>query len=142
MPGVQKKIAIGILRHIQSVEERPGFNFRALQIRRDVRNAIVGRDAMTDNPAYVARNLDDLPEILAEIFSQCAEGGMVFPFIACAISPNGNVCVFRVEPAGNEILAEHYENQPFRLPMTITVVDQKNEVAVVEIDDGGNIVRH
>jgi hypothetical protein len=26
--------------------------------------------------------------------------------------------------------------------MTITVVDQKNEVAVVEIDDGGNIVRH
>jgi hypothetical protein len=49
MPGVQKKIAIGILRHIQSVEERPGFNFRALQIRRDVRNAIVGRDAMTDN---------------------------------------------------------------------------------------------
>ena len=42
----------------------------------------------------------------------------------------------------NEILAEHYENEPFRLPMTITVVDQKNEVAVVEIDDGGNIVRH
>jgi len=102
----------------------------------------MGRDAMTDNPAYVARNLDDLPEILAKIFSQCAEGGMVFPFIACAISPNGNVCVFRVEPAGNEILAEHYENQPFRLPITITVVDQKNEVAVVEIDDGGNIVRH
>jgi hypothetical protein len=91
----------------------------------------MGKDTMTDNPAYVARNLDDLPEILAEIFSQCAEGGMVFPFIACAISPNGN-----------EILAEHYENQPFRLPMTITVVDQKNEVAVVEIDDGGNIVRH
>ena len=93
---------------------------------------LMGKDAMTDNPAYVARNLDDLPEILAEIFSQCAEGGMVFPFIACAISPNGNACVFRVEPAGNEILAEHYENQPFRLPMTITVVDQKNEVAVVE----------
>src|SRR5262249_56336992 len=87
----------------------------------------MGRNAMKDNPAYVARNLDDLAEILAEIFSQCAEGGMVFPFIACAISPNGNVCVFRVEPAGNEILAEHYENQPFRLPMTITVVDQKNE---------------
>ena len=42
----------------------------------------------------------------------------------------------------NEILAEHYETEPFRLPMTITVVDQKNEVAVVEIDDGGNIVRH
>jgi hypothetical protein len=41
-----------------------------------------GKDTMTDNPAYVARNLDDLPEILAEIFSQCAEGGMVFPFIA------------------------------------------------------------
>ena len=97
---------------------------------------------MTDNPSYVARNLDDLPKLLAEIFSQCAEGGMVFPFIACAISPNGNVCVFRAEPAGNEILAEHYENEPFRLPMTITVVDQKNEVAVVGIDDGGNIVRH
>ena len=103
---------------------------------------LMGENAMTDNPAYVARNLDDLPKLLAEIFSQCAEGGMVFPFIACAISPNGNVCVFRVEPAGNEILAEHYENEPFRLPMTITVVDQKNEVAVVGIDDGGNIVRH
>ena len=103
---------------------------------------LMGEMAMTDNPAYVARNLDDLPKLLAEIFSQCAEGGMVFPFIACAISPNGNVCVFRAEPAGNEILAEHYENEPFRLPMTITVVDQKNEVAVVGIDDGGNIVRH
>ena len=36
MPGVQKNT----LRHIQSVEERPGFNFCALQISRDVRNAI------------------------------------------------------------------------------------------------------
>src|SRR6516164_562086 len=37
---VQNPQAIGVLRHIQSVEERPGFNFCALQIRRDVRNAI------------------------------------------------------------------------------------------------------
>src|SRR5262249_40146956 len=47
-----------------------------------------------------------------------------------------------IEVPNSILIAEHYENQPFRLPMTITVVDQKNEVAVVEIDDGGNIVRH
>src|SRR6516165_549181 len=28
---------------------------------------LMGEMAMTDNPAYVARNLDDLPKILAEI---------------------------------------------------------------------------
>ena len=88
---------------------------------------------MTDNPAYVARNLDDLPEILAQIFSQCAEGGMVFPFIACAISPNGNLASF----AWSRPATKSSPNT-----MSITVVDQKNEVAVVEIDDGGNIVRH
>ena len=103
---------------------------------------LMGRDAMTDNPPYVARNLDDLPEILAEIFSQCAEGGMVFPFMRARLAPTAMSASFAWSRPANEILAEHYENQPFRLPMTITVVDQKNEVAVVEIDDGGNIVRH
>src|SRR6516162_11054161 len=37
---VQNPQAIGVLRHIQSFEERLGFDLCALQIRRDVRNAI------------------------------------------------------------------------------------------------------
>src|SRR5690348_6340560 len=37
---VQNSQAIGVLRHIQSFEERLGFDLCALQIRRDVRNAI------------------------------------------------------------------------------------------------------
>src|SRR6516225_2833811 len=37
---VQNPQAIGVLRHIQSVEERLGLDLCALQIRRDVRNAI------------------------------------------------------------------------------------------------------
>jgi hypothetical protein len=37
---VQNPQAVGVLRHIQSVEERLGFDLCALQIRRDVRNAI------------------------------------------------------------------------------------------------------
>ena len=37
---VQNPQAIGGLRHIQSVEELLGFDLCALQIRRDVRNAI------------------------------------------------------------------------------------------------------
>src|SRR5215471_20432840 len=37
---VQNSQAIGVLRHIQSFEERHGFDLCTLQIRRDVRNSI------------------------------------------------------------------------------------------------------
>jgi hypothetical protein len=37
---VQNPQAIGVLRHVQSPEERFGFHLCALQIRRDVRNSI------------------------------------------------------------------------------------------------------
>jgi hypothetical protein len=40
------------------------------------------------------------------------------------------------------VLAEHTEGAGFRLPMTIVVVDRKNEAAKITIDTTGKITRH
>jgi hypothetical protein len=68
---------------------------------------------------------------------------MVVPFVACAISPNSSVIALRMERKSDaQVLAEHTEGAGFRLPMTIVVVDRKNEPAKITIDTTGKIIRH
>ena len=99
---------------------------------------------MTDNPDdFVAQTRGDLSNLLAELLDQCAEDGMVFPFIVCGISPNGSVCVSRIDGVGGtQILAEYTEPPGFKVPMTIVVVDQNNTAARITIDHEGYVVRH
>jgi len=51
------------------------------------------------------------------------------PFIVIGLSPNGSVTVMRVRADGTdaELLAEHYEPEGFRVPMTLALIDQNNE---------------
>jgi hypothetical protein len=59
-----------------------------------------------------------------------------------AISPNGNVTVVRMDGENVNVLAEHYEGGGLRLPMTITVVDQKNEAVRVTVGPKRSLTYH
>ena len=64
------------------------------------------------------------------------------PFVACAISPNGSVIALRMDGKSDaQVLAAHTEGAGFRLPMTIVVVDRKNDSAKITIDTTGKITR-
>jgi hypothetical protein len=82
--------------------------------------------------------------MIIEIVNRCADMGMEPPFITCTVSPNGSVLAVRVkgDETPNEPLAEHYEKPGFLLPMTIVVVDQRNEAARVTIAASGQKTWH
>jgi hypothetical protein len=67
----------------------------------------------------------DLKVWLSDVLNSCHETGMVLPYIVAGTSPNGSVIVVRMDGENVEVLAEHYEDEGFRRPMTITVIDQK-----------------
>jgi len=73
--------------------------------------------------------VNDLTATIREILERCVGMEMQTPFIMCAVSPNGSVLAMRVEGDGSagEPLAEHSEEHGFALPMTMVVVDQRNE---------------
>ena len=75
----------------------------------------------------------DLTNSIAVFIRECRKGGMVMPFIVCAVSPNGSVVVTRVGSGDAEPLAEHYEAHGFSVPMTIMIVDQENTAAKATI---------
>jgi hypothetical protein len=82
--------------------------------------------------------MDELSDYVVEIFDKCEERGMQVPFIVCAVSPNGSVVCARVyrDGGGPDILAEHFEAEGYRLPMTCMVLDRNNEAARVTIAPG------
>lgn len=86
----------------------------------------------------MASAIDELSDYVVEIFDKCEERGMQVPFIVCAVSPNGSMVCARVyrDGGGPDILAEHFEAEGYRLPMTCMVVDQNNEAARVTIAPG------
>jgi hypothetical protein len=85
---------------------------------------------------------DELSEWLADVLNSCHRTGMVLPYIVCGISPNGSVTVIRMDGENVEVLAEYYEGGGFRLPMTITVIDQKNEAVRITINSDRKLVYH
>ena len=68
---------------------------------------------------------------------------MVTPFIFMSGSSNGSVLALRVIGDGSdgEVLAEHYEDEGFRLPITLVVVDQTGEAARATIQ-GSKVTYH
>src|SRR6516164_2777571 len=95
---------------------------------------------------YPDDNLAEVPpEVVlglyfGDVFKQCDESGMV---VAFAISPNGSVIALRMDGKSDaQVLAAHTEGAGIRLPMTIVVLDRKNEAAKITIDTTGKITRH
>jgi hypothetical protein len=85
----------------------------------------------------------NLSDALAEVLEQCLDRGMQPPLIMVAVSPNGSVSVTRW-PEGHdpEPLAEYFEPAGFALPMTLVVVDQRNEAVRVVFTAAGTAVWH
>jgi hypothetical protein len=85
---------------------------------------------------------DELVEWMTDVLNNCHRTGMILPYIVSSISPNGSVTVVRMDGENVEVLAEHYEGGGFRLPMTIAVVDQKNEAVLVTVGPNRNLTYH
>jgi hypothetical protein len=86
------------------------------------------------DPAKIAH------EIMMKVMERCIERRMAAPWIITAISPNGDLLSVRMNPPGDpDVLIERSESGEFRIPMTIIVVDQYNEVLQTTLDDRGRI---
>jgi hypothetical protein len=79
--------------------------------------------------------MEAISEHLAEVLKTCIERGMQLPFVLCAASPNGSVlCVRFNDSAGPDTLAEHFEPEGFRVPVTLMVLDQTGEAVRITIN--------
>ncbi len=78
-----------------------------------------------------AFGMDGLTAAIGEFLQVCEKRGMVPPFILMGASPNGSVLALRVigDGSDSEVLAEHYEDEGFRVPITCVVIDQTGEAA-------------
>jgi hypothetical protein len=85
----------------------------------------------------------DLSELIRDALRACVDRGMQPPFILCAASPNGSVLCMRMDGVSSpEVLAEHYESAGFRVPITLMVLDQTGEAAIITIDAERRMVVH
>ncbi len=73
---------------------------------------------------------------LAVVLRKCLQRGMVPPLVFVAASRNGSVLAFRASADDSkiEVLVEHFEDDVFPLPITITVLDQHNAVAQITLE--------
>ena len=81
--------------------------------------------------------MEDMTATLAAILQECEHRGMVLPFVVVAASRNGSVLAVRVPGDGREgeVLAEHYEDGMFVVPITCMVLDQTNEAVRITIGE-------
>ena len=81
--------------------------------------------------------LAELQEQLTEALRQLVENGMKLPFIVSAISANGSVLVIRVNDGREpDTLAHNFQNDAFKTPINLMVVDRDGEAARVVINGG------
>jgi hypothetical protein len=84
---------------------------------------------------------------MSEILKQCLDHGMGFPFIVCAVSPNGNVFARRLpgpEPGGDQQLTDHTEDDTFDFPIQIMILDTAGSAAWVTLtrNKGEPVILH
>ncbi len=81
--------------------------------------------------------MEDMTAAMAAILQECEKRGMVLPFIMVAASRNGSVLAVRIPGDGREgeVLAEHYVDGMFVVPVTCMVLDQTNEAVRITIGE-------
>lgn len=84
---------------------------------------------------------NDLSKSIAAVIEGCLEKGMQLPFHLAVVAINGSAIVARYTEANDEgldceILAQHYENGAFKLPINWMIVDATGEAARVTIESG------
>jgi hypothetical protein len=86
--------------------------------------------------------MEELQEHFVEVLEQCINDGMKLPFIVCSVASNGSTLVTRINDGrGPDTLAQHFEDQGFRTPINIIVVDHHGEAARVVIKSSGITTR-
>ena len=92
---------------------------------------------MPDDP--VAEMMEELSSHVIDALEDCLERGMQPPFVMCAVSANGSVSATRLVSPETEMetLAEHFEEDGFRTPINIMIVDQAGNAVRVKITTPG-----
>ena len=91
-------------------------------------------------PDFVIESKEDFRNVIAEILKWCEDDGMTFPVILCTVSSNGSILANRIDGmGGSEVLAQRFEPEGFAAPMTVMVLDQKNNAAWITIDQNGEM---
>jgi hypothetical protein len=83
--------------------------------------------------------MDNLTQMLADVFDRCLADGMKLPFILCAAAVNGSVLAYRFHGPGIAMdeLAEHPMPEGMQLPINLMIVDQTGEATQVVITTEG-----
>ena len=86
---------------------------------------------------------EKLGQFIIDVLTACGERGMQPPFIVCVASPNGSVLAVRIVGDGSpgESLAQHFEPEGFKTPITCMVIDQTGDAVRVSIK-GGRAIFH
>jgi hypothetical protein len=86
--------------------------------------------------------LEELQEHFVEMLRKCVDNGMKLPFVVCAVGSNGSTLVTRINDGRDpDTLAQHFEDQGFRMPVNVMVVDHHGEAAQVGIKSSGITTR-
>ena len=84
----------------------------------------------------------NVSRMIRDVLNQCLTDGMKPPLILCAMSPNGSVLAVRfLGQGGPDKLAQNFDAGGFRLPMSIVVLDQNNEVVWTTVGTTGTLIR-
>jgi hypothetical protein len=87
--------------------------------------------------------MDRLTEFFATVFEGCVERGMKLPFTVCTVAHNRSVLVLHVtgDGAAPDVLAQHFEDGGFALPINVMIVSRNNVAAraTIEREDGGKV---
>lgn len=70
--------------------------------------------------------LDNLQDPLRDVARACQRHNLLMPIIVCLASPNGSFLAIRIAAENSTVLARRFENDGFRGPFRVMLVDQAN----------------
>jgi len=82
--------------------------------------------------------LDNLQHPLRDVAKACIEHNLLMPIILCMASPNGSLLAIRIGVEESCVLALHLENEGFRGPFRVMLVDQSNTAVKLVVNGGHN----
>ena len=88
--------------------------------------------------------VDELTSAMREVVQRCEGNGMAPPFVVIMASPDGTVFAMRMPRDGQDpdVLAEHFEGDEMRLPVSVMILDQNGAATRVVIKQPDRLSYH
>jgi hypothetical protein len=78
--------------------------------------------------------LDSLQDPLRDVARMCKQHNLLMPIIVCIASPNGSLLAIRMGVEESSVLAQHIEDDGFRGPFRVMLVDQSNKAVKLVVN--------